>query len=115
MLRNSLIVSVEEIILLFILIGIPSINIYGYVLSLIITSITTLFLNIHEIRKNYFIDVKGNELIIIMLVSLLMYFILNILKNLLPESLSTFKYIIIIITSFSSMFIASIIIKKSDE
>ncbi|PRR78168.1 Stage V sporulation protein B [Clostridium liquoris] len=115
LLRNSLIVSVEEIILLFILIGIPSINIYGYVLSLIITSITTLFLNIHEIRKNYFIDVKGNELIIIMLVSLLMYFILNILKNLLPESLSTFKYIIIIITSFSSMFIASIIIKKSDE
>lgn len=115
LLRNSLIVSIEEIILLFFLIGIPSINIYGYALSLMITSLTTLFLNVNEISKNYFIEINGSELFIILLISLLMYFILNIFNNLLPNSLSIFKYIIIMVTSFSLIFVSSIVIKKSEK
>lgn len=113
LLRNSLIVSVEEIILLFILVGIPIINIYGYALTLTITSLTTIFLNIHEIKKTYFIDINGTEILIILLTSLLMYFILNVLKNMLPDSLYVFKYMVIIITSFSLIFLSNIMIKKS--
>ncbi|WP_446899556.1 stage V sporulation protein B [Clostridium sp. LBM24168] len=54
LLRNSLIVSIEELILIYILTGIPSINIYGCGISLIITSITSLILNMREIIKNNF-------------------------------------------------------------
>ncbi|WP_027623237.1 stage V sporulation protein B [Clostridium lundense] len=113
LLRNSLIVSIEEIVLLFILVGIPTINIYGYALTITITSLTTIFLNIYEIRKTYFIDINGSEILIILLTSLLMFFVLNILKNVLPNSLYVFKYIVMIITSFSLIFIANIMIKES--
>ncbi|HEY5561232.1 MAG TPA: stage V sporulation protein B [Clostridiaceae bacterium] len=47
-LRNSLIVSIEELILLYIFTGIPSINVYGYAISLLITSLTLLILNLYE-------------------------------------------------------------------
>lgn len=54
LLRNSIIVSVEELILIYILTGISSINIYGCAISLIITSLTSLILNMHELIKNNF-------------------------------------------------------------
>ncbi|AND84995.1 stage V sporulation protein B [Clostridium tyrobutyricum] len=54
LLRNSLIVSVEELILIYLLTGIRSINIYGCGISLILTSLTSLILNMHEIKKEGF-------------------------------------------------------------
>lgn len=54
LLRNSIIVSIEDLILTYILTGIPSINIYGCAISLIITSLTSLILNMHELIKNNF-------------------------------------------------------------
>lgn len=54
LLRNSLIVSIEELILIYILTGIHSINIYGCGISLLITSLTSLILNIKEIVRDNF-------------------------------------------------------------
>jgi len=51
LLRNSLINSLQNLVLTAVLAGIPSLNIYGCGLSIIITSATSLVLNIREIRK----------------------------------------------------------------
>ncbi|WP_278428255.1 stage V sporulation protein B [Clostridium cochlearium] len=110
-LRNSLIVALEEILLIFILVRIPSINIYGVGISFIITSITELVLNLNIIKDNYFIDIQKDELIIIILLSILFLFILNIFKSLLTNGI--YKYIIIIIVGFSLYPIYNILKQKN--
>lgn len=51
LLRNSLIVSGQELILIYFLAGVPAINIYGVGLTQAVTSVTTLLLNFYEINK----------------------------------------------------------------
>lgn len=111
-LRNSLIVSVEEVILLYIFTGIPSINIFGYGISLIITSLTLLTLNITEIKKYCRIAFSPAELIIYILLSILIYFVLLIAKNLIPSTLFVFKNIFIIALGFTAYFLCIHIINK---
>jgi stage V sporulation protein B len=53
-LRNSLISSVMDIVLIYFLTGIPKINIYGCGISLMVTSFITLALNMHELIKDNF-------------------------------------------------------------
>lgn len=109
-LKNSLIVSIEELILLYILIGIPSINIFGYGISQIITSTTIFILNIHEIKKKISnIDFSILEIVIYILLSILFYFILNALNVIIPQSLELAKNIIIIICGFSMFLISTLI------
>lgn len=112
-LRNSLLVATEQIILLFILVRIPWINIYGYGLSLIITSITSLILNMFEIKKFFYLSFKGTDFLITILLFILTFFILNILKNLLPNC--NLKYIFIIFVAFSLLFTSKKFIVKSNE
>ncbi|OAA92106.1 stage V sporulation protein B [Clostridium ljungdahlii] len=52
LLKNSLISAILEVILIYILAGISWINIYSTAISLIITSSTTLILNMKEIKKS---------------------------------------------------------------
>ncbi|MCM8711332.1 stage V sporulation protein B [Clostridium sp. SYSU_GA19001] len=111
-LRNSLLVSVEEVILLYIFTGIPSINIFGFGVSLIITSATILFLNMYEIKKYCYITIHKSEFIIYLLISIFFYFILNITNNLIPNTLFTLKNILIIVLGFSSFFLSIYIINK---
>lgn len=51
LLRNSLINSLQNLALTAVLVGIPSLNIYGCGLSISITSATSLVLNLREIKK----------------------------------------------------------------
>lgn len=51
LLRNSLVNSLQNLTLMFIFTGIPALNIYGYGLSIILTSLTSLILNMKEIKK----------------------------------------------------------------
>ncbi len=51
-LRNSLTASVLQLILIYILSGIPSVNIYGYGAALIITNVIVLSLNLFEVGKH---------------------------------------------------------------
>ncbi|MCS4465073.1 hypothetical protein JTT01_18060 [Clostridium botulinum] len=51
LLRNSIIVAIEDLIFLYILTGLSFINIYGYGITLIITSITSIVLNFEEIKN----------------------------------------------------------------
>lgn len=113
LLRNSLIVSVEELILLFILTGIPCINIFGFGISLIITSITIFLLNFHEIRKMCYIHYNISELFIYILLSVFLYLILGIANRLLPNSYFAIKNIILIFLGFTVFFAGVSFIKKN--
>lgn len=111
-LRNSLIVSVEEVILLYFLTGIPNINIYGFGISLIVTSITILVLNIYEIKRHCYISFSTSEFFIYILLSILLYFILNLANNMIPNTIFALKYALIIIFAFASFFFSVSLVNK---
>ncbi|MBV7274310.1 stage V sporulation protein B [Clostridiaceae bacterium UIB06] len=99
-LRNSLIVSLEELILLYVLTGISWINIFGYGVSLIITSITTLILNIYEIKKQCSLNISTYEILIVLFLSILLYFVLSILNNIIPSQMFALKNLSMIAIGF---------------
>lgn len=96
---NSLIIAVLELIGLFIFTSIPSINIYGYAITLFITSLISFLLNYYYIRKEVFINLSISNILIYILLSSLLYFCLNFIKKLfLP--LNVFSILIIVIFIF---------------
>ena len=98
-LRNSMIVAILELIGLFVFTSIRSINIYGYTITLFLTSIVSLALNIYEIKKHVELSISTMNVIIYLLLSIFIFFILNIFKNIFSP-LSTFMNIIIIFITF---------------
>ncbi|AEB75498.1 stage V sporulation protein B [Clostridium botulinum] len=113
LLRNSLIVAIEELVLLYVLTSIPSINILGYGLSLLITSITSLIMNMHEIKKKCYMEFSLGNIIIDILLSLLIYFIINIMNNIIPNTLFKLKISTIIILGFILFFSINFILDKT--
>lgn len=107
LLKNSIIISIEDVILLYVLTGIPSINIYSCGISLILTSITSIILNFKEITKQFFIDLTLFNTLIYILNSIFVFFILNIEKNIINLNNVYIKNSIIIISGFLIMFILS--------
>lgn len=112
-LRNSLITSIEELILLYILTGISWINIYGFGITLIITSLTLLLLNMHEIKKECNLSFTFYEFFIYILLGILLFLILSIINNLMPSSLFALKSFVIIGSGFFLSFIFIIFVIKN--
>lgn len=112
-LRNSLIVAFEELILLYVLTGISWINIYGYGISLIITSITTLALNLYEIKKICNLNISKYDMFIIILLGILLYFVLVILNNILPSQMFALKNLSMIAISFLISLIFALYLNKN--
>ncbi|MBD7909952.1 MULTISPECIES: stage V sporulation protein B [Clostridium] len=99
-LRNSLIVAVLELIGLFIFTSIPSINIYGYTITLLLTSLVSLIINLYEVKKSIEINLSITNAVIYCLLTLLFYLVLNFLIKSVIGPLSVLKTIIIIILTF---------------
>ena len=99
-LRNSLLIAVLELIGLFIFTSIPAINIYGYVITLIITSVISLIINIYEIKKTIDINISATNIVIYLLLSVLIFFVFNLIITNVLGTLSIFKNIIIMILIF---------------
>lgn len=99
-LRNCMITAVIEVILLFIFIGIPSINILGYALTLFITSTITLIINMYEVKKHLELNLSKYNIVIFLLLSVLIFLFLNILSNTILSSLFIIKNLIIIFATF---------------
>ncbi|WP_163191697.1 stage V sporulation protein B [Clostridium thermarum] len=114
-LRNSLIVSALEVILLYILTAIPFINVYGYGISLIITSTVTLILNLSVIGKSIEINICPFRLIIYILMAFLLYYVMSVMAATLPGSMETTKNILVIIIGFSLPFLANFAIIYSEK
>ncbi len=86
-LRNSLIISMEGIILIIVLTGISSINIYGYGIMMVITSVTALIMNFHEIKKTCDIKFPFSDAVVCMIIGIISFFIIRKINSLIPDSL----------------------------
>ncbi|GAA0739935.1 stage V sporulation protein B [Clostridium oceanicum] len=113
LLKNSIITAIEEVILLYVLTGIPFINIYGCGLTILITCLTSIILNFKEIKKICFVKIIDYENFIYLLCSVLGFFILNIVSKFINFKLAFINNIIIILCGFLIMFsLAKILGKK---
>lgn len=105
-LRNSVITAVIQLGLCFILIGIPSINIYGYVIALLVSSTLGFIMNYIEIHKTCYLEFNIGEIIIILCIAAFTYYTMKILSVLIPTSLGSLKGIALIISGFSMFFMS---------
>lgn len=115
LLINSIITSVLQLILLYVLLGIPNINILGYGITLFISSVLSFILNIIVIKKSCYIKFSNVEILTDICLSILLYFILKILDNTIPNSMFVTKNIVIIITGFSLLLFSLLLSKKSKQ
>lgn len=103
LLKNSIIISVESLILIFILAGIPPLNIYGYGLSIILISITALYINIKEIRKICVIKINIQDICSLIMTGVIAYLLSRIAAGIVPLSLSVLRTAVVVLTSFGSI------------
>lgn len=106
-LRNSIIVSVEDLILVYILTGIPSLNIYGFGISIIITSITGLLINLYEINKTCEIKLSLRSAFVFIIIGLIGYMTLKLASTIIPDSFIVFNVFISTIICFIAIFYLS--------
>jgi stage V sporulation protein B len=106
-LKNSIIVSCEGLILVFILTGIPSLNIYGYGIAIILTSITGLFLNLLEIQKMCEIRFSFKKVIVYSLCGFISYQVMKLIGIIIPDNLIAFDVFISIGICFLVIFYLS--------
>ncbi len=66
-LRNSIIISITEIVCLYIFTAIPSINIFSYVITIFVTSTLGLIINLHEVNKHIELNLSLFNIIIFIL------------------------------------------------
>ena len=99
-LRNSLIVSSVELVCLYILTGIRSINVFSTAITMFITSIISLLINLHEVKKHIEVPISPINVIIFSLIGLLTYLLLRILCNNFLNDLFIIKNIVIIGLTF---------------
>lgn len=100
-LRNSILCSIIEIILLFILLPIPKINILGYGIVMVISSTISFIINFHEVKKHLDINLNKTNIFIFILLSIIIFLIINLcIKFIFPQSI-LIKNILVIIIIFS--------------
>ncbi|MDP4088961.1 MAG: stage V sporulation protein B [Bacillota bacterium] len=114
-LRNSLIISALELVLLYIFTGIPSINIYGYGITMLITSSLTLILNMKVIGKSIELSYNGFNLIVSALISFLLYYVMMLVMRSFPYTMITSRNILILVLGFSLPFTAGSILKYAEK
>lgn len=99
-LRNSIILSITEILCLYFFTAIPSINIFSYVITIFVTSTLGLLINLYEIKKHIELNLSLFNIIIFSLTGILIYLMLNLFTTRLLDGLYISKNIIIITLTF---------------
>ncbi|SHH56150.1 stage V sporulation protein B [Clostridium collagenovorans DSM 3089] len=112
---NSLISAVLEIILFYFLMGIPSINIKGYGITMLITSVISCLLNLYAICKELYLPIGLGEIIIDICLTILTFYFIKILNIVIPNSLFYFKNIAIICVGFTLLFTSLILNRFSQS
>ncbi|MBU3108365.1 stage V sporulation protein B [Clostridium gasigenes] len=100
-LRNCLITAALELVCLYIFIGIPSINILGYALTLFITSTVTLIINMYEVKKHLELNLSKYNIAIFSLLAILTFLFLNIISKTILSDLFIIKNLTIILGTFA--------------
>ena len=95
-LRNSLIEAIIELICLYIFTAIPSINIFGYSLTMFIACSIGLALNMYEVNKHIELNLNKSNIIIYILLGFLTFLIINtISKHIFINSLIINNFMVI--------------------
>lgn len=110
-LRNSIITEIIELICLYVLTGIPSINIYGYAITAFIVSTLSLILNLYEVNKVIDINISFGEIIIYMLIGILTFYLLTVLMPFLSGINLIIRNILLIVSCFSFFIFVSLKLK----
>lgn len=76
-LRNSIIISCLDLVFLYILAGIPEINVYAFGISILISSVLMLILNLKEINKSIALNINIMNFIYVVLLGILCFFTLK--------------------------------------
>ena len=97
-LRNSLIEAIIELICLYIFTAIPSINIFGYSLTMFIACTIGLILNMYEVNKHIELNLNILNIIIYLLLGFLTFLIVNIFsKHIFVGSLIINNFMVIVL------------------
>lgn len=89
LLRNTIIMSAVDITLLYILLGIPEINIYGYAVNFVVSPLVGCILNTIEIKKITDIQINIGEILLLPLAATVGQVI--VLKSLIPVAHQIFS------------------------
>ena len=100
-LRNSLIISTFELVMLFCLTSIPNINIFSYAITIFFSSILSFTINIMEIQKHIDLNLSKMNILIFSLLGILIFFIFRIIINSLQMYSSLIKVIVTVIGVFA--------------
>ncbi len=104
LLKNSLINSLQSLVLTYILAGIPALNIYGYGISAVITAITSFILNIREILKICEIKIGLQNIVTYLLTGTAVWLASGVIGGLLGSSPLFIKTAGIVLICFIGMF-----------
>jgi len=104
LLKNSTLISLESLFLTFIFASIPKLNIYGYGLSIIITAITALVINIREIRKVCVFNIDIQDIITLLLTGAAAYLIAITLNSILIGAAPVIRALAVIFACFGTVF-----------
>lgn len=107
-LRNTIIIEILEITCLFIFTGIPSINIYGYVITMLITTILSLSINLFEVYRTINLKLSIVNILIYILVGILSYICFNMIS--LRLTFLDYRITVLVITLCSAIIFSSIIL-----
>lgn len=110
-LLNSLFTSILQLILMFFLIGIPNINILGYGISMFITSVIGLLINLYVISKSINFRISIVQVLISSMLTILISLVIVTLNKIIPNNIIIFKTICIVAIAFSLVFIDNILNK----
>jgi stage V sporulation protein B len=103
LLKNSLIISLESLVLIFVLTGIPELNIYGYGLSMILTSLTAFVINIREIRKICEIQIELQDLATLLLSGIAAFLLALLADRLFAGSAPALRAAAVVIATFGAI------------
>lgn len=104
LLKNSLINSMQSLLLVFILTRIPALNIYGLGITIILTAITSLALNSKEIKKICDITFDFSDIIVLLLSAAIGWIVSGFTLNLLRHAPVLIKLTGTVAACFSSVF-----------
>lgn len=112
---NSIISSVIEVILLYILLSNPKINIYGYGIALFTSCMLSFILNYISINKFCNINFTFKENIIPLIVCIIYFNIVIVIRNNLSVEAVKFKSILVILMGLISFLVCTSYIKNYNK
>ena len=99
-LRNSLITSSFELVMLFCLTSIPNINIFSYAITVFFSSILSFTINIMEIRKHIDLNLSKMNILIFSLLGILIFLFFRIILSIIQTYSALIKVLVTVIGVF---------------